>query len=245
MKYAICIGINEYDQAVYGAGSNLHQCVRDAYAMRLLLVNRGFSVEMMMDAYATVDKITEALREYAKMINPGDTLVITQSSHGTYLDLPMMKRATGLCMHDSVWWDWEQAGVWKSFKEGVKIVRIMDSCFSESNFRAPMGPGVQARYMAAPTESLLRKPTNASMRGAKCSIVSMSSSSISQPSYENAQGGVFTQMLTTLVNTQPGLTYKQLQKEMDRMLKQGGWAQTPKLEVVNAKVRSTMAKFGE
>lgn len=245
MKVAICIGINQYDPAVYGSGSNLHQCVRDAQAMRTLLESKGFKVSLLLDEQATRAKLIYDLQVFATLLQAGDTLVVAQSSHGTYMDLPLLNRATGLCMHDGVLWDWQQVPVWKQFKQGVKITRMIDCCFSESNFRAVLGAGIKARYVPAPKSSYALKPSSASMKGVKASIVSISSSSITQVSYENNQGGIFTQALESETQANPEFTYRQIRDAIAAKMKAGGWAQTPKLEVVNAATRARVGKFGE
>lgn len=244
MKLSIHIGINQYDPRKYGS-ANLQQCVRDAETMCAMAGARGFYPLMITDESATKPEIISILKEHANKMQAGDTLLLTQSSHGTYFDTGT-GRATGLCMHDDVLWDFEQPEIWKLFKPGVLIIRLVDACFSESSFRAALPPGTSERFTSLLGPQTI-KPTSASLRSCKCQIISISSSNIREVSYENEEGGVFTQALHRVIASDPSrsLTYRKVHASIAKEIKRVGYPQTPKIETQNAGAHARFTPFGQ
>jgi len=235
-KYSLNIGINEYSANVYGADSNLEQCVRDAKVMQQIALKNGYQITTLFDRDATISNYVTKLEEYSKLLQSGDTLLITQSSHGTYFDDPYKGRATGLCFYDDVFWDVEQPPLWKKFAKGVKIIRIIDCCYSESNFRRPIA-GEISLGKARSTKvigAMPPKPTNGSLRGINASIISFASSNVKEVSYENSKGGVFTQTIELLLEKNPNYTYADIIEGSQNLLTVWGYPQTPKLESAKA-----------
>jgi uncharacterized caspase-like protein len=81
MRYALCIGINDYP----GTGSDLSGCVNDAQDWAEELTKRGFDTEIMLDAEATGDAMRSGIRRKLAGAGSGDTVVITYSGHGTWV----------------------------------------------------------------------------------------------------------------------------------------------------------------
>lgn len=232
MKYSIHIGINQYDPIVYG-DSNLKKCVRDAQAMYDLAQNIGFEPLMIHDADATRSSYLDLMREMADKLTAGDVLLVTQSSHGTYWDMGK-KRATGMCMHDDVLWDFEHINIWKWFKPGVKIIRMIDCCFSESNFRLMPGKMPEGTpKVITVSRGPVVKPTTGTLRSCKATILSFASCNIEEVSYENQDGGVFTLAVESVFKSGTP-TYKQLLKGVASTMHKWGYPQTPKLETAKA-----------
>lgn len=246
MNYSIHVGINRYKKSMYG-NADLQQCVHDADTMSAIAGRRGFSPLMITDEAATKAEIVNTLKEYAEKLMPGDILLFTQSSHGTYMDTPT-GRSTGLCCHDDVLWDFEQPSIWKLFKKGVLIIRLVDCCFAESNFRMVKHGNT---YLKERFVKLLQKvnikPTKSSLRGCVCSIISISSSNVMEVSYEDENGGVFTQAVDFALIQKPAVpfTYKKLNSAIQKIIRAAGYPQTPKIETVNAGTHAVMAAFGE
>ena len=236
-KISFNIGINIYSPNVYGADSNLNQCVRDANVMFDIAKKNGFECKFLIDSGATISNYVLYLDEVSKIMVSGDILLITQSSHGTYFDDPHKGRATGLCFHDDdVFWDVEQLPGWKKFAKGIKIIRIIDCCFSESNFRRPLA-GEASLGTARSTKvigAVPPKATNNTLRGVNASIISLASSNVREVSYENAKGGVFTQTIEQLLAKDPNYTYDDIIKGSQNLLSVWGYPQTPKLEHAKA-----------
>jgi hypothetical protein len=229
-KLSIHIGINQYDRSVYG-DADLAQCVRDAKSMYDLAENIGFSPILLTDFNATWNSYFDLMRECADKLKAGDVLLITQSSHGTYWDTNK-RRSTGLCMFDQVLWDFEQIQIWKWFAPGVRILRVVDCCFAESNFRKT---GLLGRARTTTLkESPNIKPTAGSLRSAKATIISLASSSVKEVSWENEGGGVFTQVFEQAFQATAVPSYKYVLQACRNLLDAWGYPQTPKLETSKA-----------
>lgn len=230
-KYSLHIGINRYDSRVYG-NANLQQCVRDAHSMYDHAVRLGFKPFLMVDEKCTIQFVTGMLRNLAKTMQMGDVLWITHSGHGTYTDTPK-GRATGLCLYDGVLWDFEQLPIWKQFASQTTIVRMADTCYSQSNFRLPIRMAhARERSVVLPKAPEII-PTSGTMRQVQARMISYSSSNVQQPSYENNMGGVFTQAVEEILKLGTP-TYAQLLTGIKRTITQWDYPQTPKLETSKA-----------
>lgn len=138
-KKALCIGINDYP----GTASDLSGCVNDAQDWAKVLDTGGFSVTMLLDVDATKANMVEGIREHVSGSQPGDSIVITYSGHGTFVpdtsgDEPD-GRDEGLCPYDigrgQVLLDDEIHALFSKRAEGVRVVLISDSCHSGSVIR--------------------------------------------------------------------------------------------------------------
>lgn len=228
MIYSLHIGINEYDTAVYG-NCNLQQCVRDAQAMYDLATRLNMKPHLMVDKRCTKQLVQGIFRNLAEAMKPGDTLFYTHSGHGTYTDLKDGTRATGLCLYDDILWDYEQIPMWKQFKAGTKIIRLADTCFSESNFRLPSKINLGRQRSVVLPKLPIIKPSKGSLRSVPCSIISYSSSNIWQPSYENNAGGIFTQAVEEILQLGTP-TYLQLLNAVRLVIRRWDYSQVPQLE---------------
>jgi hypothetical protein len=213
---------------VYG-NCNLQQCVRDAQAMYDLASSRNMKPHLMVDKRCTKQLVQGIFRNLAEAMKPGDTLFYTHSGHGTYTDLKDGTRATGLCLHDDILWDYEQIPMWKQFKAGTKIIRLADTCFSESNFRLPSKINLGRQRSVVLPKLPVIKPTKGSLRSVPCSIISYSSSNIWQASYENNAGGIFTQAVEEILNLGTP-TYSQLLNAVRLVIRRWDYSQVPQLE---------------
>lgn len=228
MIYSLHIGINEYDTAVYG-NCNLQQCVRDAQAMYDLATRLNMKPHLMVDKRCTKQLVQGIFRNLAEAMKPGDTLFYTHSGHGTYTDMKDGTRATGLCLYDDILWDYEQIPIWKQFKAGTKIIRLADTCFSESNFRLPSKINLGRQRSVVLPKLPVIKPSKGSLRSVPCSIISYSSSNIWQPSYENNAGGIFTQAVEEILQLGTP-TYLQLLNAVRLVIRRWDYSQVPQLE---------------
>lgn len=234
MKISLHIGINEYEAATYGTGNNLGGCVRDAELMRDIAVREGFVANMMLNSEAKVAAYQDAIAEAAKALYQGDKLLITHSGHGTYADRPDGKRATALCFFDQVFWDYDQVPLWRMFRAGVRIIRVIDSCYSESNFRK-YGHNRYGKARSIKIPGLVApKKTNGSLKNVPASIISLSSSSIRQVSWETDAGGAFTDALKVCMYQDEAITYSYIKEGTTNLLEEWGYPQTPQLETSRA-----------
>lgn len=151
---AVCVGINDYPYD----GSKLKGCVNDARQWADLLVSLfDFSptdVRLLLDAEATKSNIISRLKELLTGGRPGDALVFTNSSHGSYLadvhgDEPLYDQV--ICPYDiadNALMDDELRALFADLPEGVRLTVICDSCFSGTVTRAAISenvPGLRLR----------------------------------------------------------------------------------------------------
>jgi hypothetical protein len=138
-KSALCIGINDYP----GTQSDLSGCVNDAHDWAGVLEARDFSVTHLLDDQATKVNMVNAIRTQIEATQPGDSVVITYSGHGTFVpdtsgDEPD-GRDEGLCPYDirqgQVLLDDEIHALFAARPAGVRVVLISDSCHSGSVIR--------------------------------------------------------------------------------------------------------------
>ena len=84
-RRALCVGINDYPYE----GNDLNGCVNDAHAWAELLTQHfrfpSSDVKVILDSEATKKNILNELKSLLAGANTGDTLVFTNSSHGSYI----------------------------------------------------------------------------------------------------------------------------------------------------------------
>lgn len=228
-KIALHIGVNKYDRSYYGGNIDLAQCVYDAERLYDYSISRGIQPKdafAYLDKGATIEYFKDFMADAAKSLKKGDFLLITDSSHGTYDDLVengKVKRATAICLHDGILWDWEFRNLLKKFRAGVTVVWIADCCFSESNWRfiREAQPYNNARVRFTKLEEYPGIPVGATQgdkRNIKCKMFTYSSSNIYQVSYEDDKGGVFTTSLLSALDKEPNLSYYQLWRRASEII---------------------------
>lgn len=135
-KKAICIGINDYP----GTQSDLSGCVNDAHDWSNVLDERGFAVTLLLDVQATKAGMKRAIGDLIATAEPGDTLVITYSGHGTWVPDTSGDEADGrdegLCPYDigtsGALLDDEIHDLFQQRRKRVRILLLSDSCHSGS-----------------------------------------------------------------------------------------------------------------
>ena len=83
-KHALCIGINDYP----GTENDLTGCVNDAHDWAAVLGNRGFTVNLLLDAAATKVAMVTAMVQTIANARSGELVVFTYSGHGTWVPDP-------------------------------------------------------------------------------------------------------------------------------------------------------------
>ncbi len=154
-KKALCIGINDYP----GTQSDLAGCVNDMQDWAATLEGRGFAVHTLVDSQATKASMVSAISTLVSDAQPGDSLVITYSGHGTYAPDTSGDEPDGLdealCPYDidkgNVLIDDEIHQLFERRAGRVRIVLISDSCHSGTVLRqAPSDPdadGARTRFL--------------------------------------------------------------------------------------------------
>jgi hypothetical protein len=154
-KHALCIGINDYP----GTDSDLSGCVNDAHDWAEALKARGFAVTLLLNAEATKAAMTRGIGDLIAGAQPGDSVLITYSGHGTWVpdasgDEPD-GRDEALCPHDidseGPLLDDDLHRLFSDRRPGVRITLLSDSCHSGSVTRgdeADLDPGMpRARFL--------------------------------------------------------------------------------------------------
>ena len=150
-KFAVCVGINEYEMIM-----GLSGCVNDAKFMAANLEERGgwepADVTVLLDSAATKAAIRGAISNVAAQAMSGDTFVYQHSSHGGQFNAteddedPLTGedgKATFLCVYDEDYYDnttayndYEIADDLAAFPSGVKVAVIADACHSGGLFKS-------------------------------------------------------------------------------------------------------------
>lgn len=242
LRFALNVGINKYNASYYGGNVDLQQCVFDATRLFDYANERGFLPILMTDKSATVANFKNKMAEYAKSLKKGDILLLSISGHGTYDDyIPpkskATKRLTAHCFHDGILWDYEMREILKKFKAGVKVIKISDCCFAESNWRfirdgKPYN-NARARYTKIPKVEILPTPTQGDKRSIRCNYFDYASSNIYQVSYEDERGGVFTTAILEALKKQPELSYYQVCRRASELIAPN-YPQSPMFENVRS-----------
>lgn len=172
-KLALCIGIN-----YVGTANELSGCLNDASDWHAELAARGFAVDLLLERDATKASILDNLRAKVGQLKRGDVLVVTNSSHGTYVRDQSGDESDGtdeaMCPYDlpNLVLDDDLYDVFSMRAVGSRVVMVSDSCFSGTLNRmmAPVGKGGEARKVRflPPTAEWL--PSRLVPRSAKATV---------------------------------------------------------------------------
>ncbi len=133
-KRVLCIGINNYP----GTDMDLRGCVNDAQDWAKVFLERGFSVQFLLDKQATGRAIKEGISKLVDSSRSEDIVAIQYSGHGSFIpdedgDEPDGKDEC-LCPYDiksnGPITDDYLRDIFRGKKKGVKIVIFCDSCNS-------------------------------------------------------------------------------------------------------------------
>ncbi len=254
-KRALCVGINDYPFE----GNDLNGCVNDAKAWADTLVKGyGFAkedVKVVLDSKATRKNILDSLKDLLTGAKAQDTLVFTNSSHGSYVAEESGDEETYdeiICPYDisdNHILDDELRNLFLGLKNGVHLTVVLDNCFSGTATRAPVTdilPGLgtpdqrRVRFLSPHLRGmkLLRnpwkaKPKSALFPEAKMKEILLTGCTDREYSYDAKIGGVFHGALTyyaidAIRKAKYKLTYSQLHKRILDTI--GDYPQHPQLE---------------
>ena len=141
MRYALLVGIDDYPQAP------LRGCVNDAYNVGGHLISylgwRATELRYLLDSKATKQAIVSEIKSFAKKAQPGDTVILWFSGHGT--QLPALNKQGEIDGLDEVYcchgFDWDKADATglrddefarlvHRFRKGVQLFVGFDCCHS-------------------------------------------------------------------------------------------------------------------
>lgn len=257
MKYALCIGINDYP----GTQSDLSGCVNDANDWKATLQSKGFQTRTLLNKNATRANMLAAIKAIIEKAQTGDAILITFSGHGTFIPDTNGDEPDGtdecLCPYDlntkGPITDDELFDLFSSKKKGVKLVMLSDSCHSGTVARfAPIttpptvrgGKAPQRKVRFLPPSIFLSRKQVASMGVSRALRKSsppgryggllMSGCLDAEYSYDawfnGRPNGAFTFIaLRELKKLKPAATYQDWYKAIRKALPSQQYPQTPNL----------------
>ena len=133
--YGLFVGVNEFSYANY-----LYGCDWDTIRMMDAYTRGGFcdsaNAEMIANRLATKETVRAKFQALAAKVQPGDTVLYYQSSHGgDYND----DKGSLLCLTDDTWYDYEFADDLAQFADGVRVIVVLDACNSGGMFKTVNG----------------------------------------------------------------------------------------------------------
>jgi hypothetical protein len=137
---SVHVGVDKVDPAHYGSEMPLASCKNDANAMRDLAVQLGYTATVYLDEAATTGNFCSYLRVAAADLFAGDSLLVTFSGHGGQVpntsddDEPDLNDET-LCFYDRMLIDDELSALLATFREGVRVHVVFDSCHSGTAYK--------------------------------------------------------------------------------------------------------------
>jgi hypothetical protein len=258
VRRALCVGINDYPYE----DNDLYGCVNDARAWAALLINRfdfaAVDVQMRLDAEATKANLMASLKNLLAGAQPGDLLVFTNSSHGTYVadtsgDEEMYDQA--LCPYDctdNLILDDELRELFANLPMGVNLTVISDSCFSGTITRAAISgviPGLKTpddrrvRFLnpALLGGAILENPFKAKPKGkaklpeSQMREVLLTGCANNESSYDACITGLYHGAMTyfalqAIQEQNYRITFQQLHTRIAYLLDEAGYPQHPQLE---------------
>jgi hypothetical protein len=144
-RQSLHIGLNHVDPDQYGGwDGELAGCINDANDMQKIAEDRGFTTEMLIDGDAKIGGVKDKLDQYAADLDDGDFLFLTYSGHGGQVPDQNGDEIDGYdetwCLYDTELVDDSLYGALCTFKQGVRIFIMSDSCHSETVARRMPGP---------------------------------------------------------------------------------------------------------
>lgn len=218
--YALCIGVNRVDPTHYdGWDGKLQGCENDAIGMSKALKRRGFiPPKILLTREATSGAVLAHLADLARAAQPGDIVVVTNSSHGgqvpDYDGDEFDDRDETICMYDRQLLDDELELAWSQFRRDVRILFVSDSCHSGTMCRAriPVSVGVSTMLSRAAPPTVLARVAAGNVdlyRGLqsaarerepiKASLLSLSACADNQTAMDGVGNGLFTGSLLTIL----------------------------------------------
>jgi hypothetical protein len=256
MKYALCVGINEY----IDKDNTLRGCRNDAFDMAAFFqIELGVpkeNVVILLDRAATKDNIMTELENMKAKARPGDYLANSHSSHGTqqpdkdgdeldYFDEALCCTNTrplaGGWDPKTIILDDELRNYCTGLPDGVRFEAWFDTCHSGSALRQMGLSYDRARVMLADNDRLERLRDVKRMMGiienpetvlwAACEADKLSADTF----LDGKWCGAFTNAFLTTYH--PKLARGTILNLVREKLRQGGYDQVPQLDLVKSAFR--------
>lgn len=202
-RYGLYVGVNRYAVPC----RPLSGCVADARNLAAVCRDLGGWKErnqtVLLDSQARVDSIRSALNELAGKAKSGDVVLYFQSSHGGPNGAAPAANDTCLWGHDG---RYEEAELWSDlcrFRKGVRIVVMIDACYSGGLFEKS-GPNDAAEPVhslpARIGERFLSEASGGPDRVSAADIGWITAADNGQTSLDHGEGGGYFTTLTIVNN---------------------------------------------
>lgn len=245
--YALHIGIDRSDPAVFEEFPTLQGCVNDARALAAIFDKRGYDTQILSDQSATRQRVLAEIESLVHCAQAGDWVVISYAGHGSWVPDETGDEAYDevLVCYDGFLIDDELYDLFCEFQEGVRLVWIADCCHAESNHRMVKTKRAETgrtRHVRELRPSVIRKVYEAQRddyisvqlslsrmgrRQAQASVLGLFACQDDQTAKEIDGRGVFTRRIETLYYKDSPLWYRPFVEELCQLL---GNQQDPKVE---------------
>jgi len=133
--FALNIGLNYVDPDHYdGWDGELIAAENDAKDMNSILTSQGFNATIMLREEAKRENVLNFISNIAQNSDTDDIFILTYSGHGGQIpDLggdETDELDETICLFDGELLDDELYNLWKTFKEGIRILILADDCHS-------------------------------------------------------------------------------------------------------------------
>jgi hypothetical protein len=137
------IGLNKIDKKHYGTDGALAACEADANDMYQIAKDAGFRAKKLLTPQGTREAVISGIQAAAKSLTAGDMFFISYAGHGSQVPDRNSDEDDGRdetwCLYDGMLIDDELKRLWTTFKAGVRILVLSDSCHSGTVVRALPG----------------------------------------------------------------------------------------------------------
>lgn len=222
-RLAVQFNVSKIDPAVYGDDGHLPGVELDRRNWREFLTRQGFSI--LHDIPNTSKRqFADSIRTLADRAVAGDVVVIQHSGHGSQLRDQNGDESDGqdevLCLFDGTLVDDVVFGLLATFRPGVHVCLITDTCHSGTMYRS----------------QLIDRITHPRVTGGEvelnCELVAIGTSSDKQTSADTAEGGAGSQAL--LATFASAKSYADWIVQSQAWLRANRYRQTMSLNTVNA-----------
>lgn len=137
------IGINQYDRYAYRSKGMtlplLPNCDSDSMAKQEIAKRFGFMTALLKNEEATHEHVIAGIRAASSYLKKGDFFFLSFSGHGSRVEDRNSDEDDGYdetwCLHDKMLVDDDLFELFKSFRPGVRILVIADSCHSGTSIK--------------------------------------------------------------------------------------------------------------
>ncbi|GAA1769853.1 hypothetical protein GCM10009712_17230 [Pseudarthrobacter sulfonivorans] len=208
------VGLNRVDPVHYaGWKGELQACENDARDMAAIAEHQGFEPAVLLTRAATYEAVLGAIRRAAGLLQRGDSFLLTFAGHGAQLPGGDPSEDDGLdetvVLFDRMLRDDELGTALRTFRPGVRLVVVSDSCHSGTVVRDRLdatGPLDVPRFMPQDVleETLARHPELYShrlpARDLSPDVLLLSAAQDDETAADGRLNGLFTGVLKSVWN---------------------------------------------